>query len=304
MSSADAAHEWRPATRRHALHQMCRRMSRTRVLDVAPRLTLLLLVLYSGRYWDLNIPIALCAALGMCSPHLIRCTWYWTTIGAVLMFGNLGRVYVVDNHKLLMSYWCVAISLCLARRSERALGVNARVLIGLCFSFAVLWKTLSPDYLNGAFFHYTLLVDGRFTRFASIVAGISPTVLASNVVELRALQPSVNALANLESTESVALLSKIVTWWGYSLELAIAVAFLAPLDGLYRLRNPLLLTFLVTTYVVAPVIGFGWLLCIMGFAQCGCREVSARVCYIACFLLLQLFLLPWATLLGVAYRAY
>ena len=38
---------------------------------------------------------------------------------------------------------------------------NARALIGLAFAFAVLWKLLSPDYLDGRFFRVALVEDHR-----------------------------------------------------------------------------------------------------------------------------------------------
>ena len=49
---------------------------------------------------------------------------------------------------------------------------------------------------------------------------------------------------------------------------AVALAFLSPGSRwLGRHRDHLLITFTVTTYLAAPVLGFGWMLLVLGLAQ-------------------------------------
>ncbi|MBW2715556.1 MAG: hypothetical protein JRD03_05745 [Deltaproteobacteria bacterium] len=71
------------------------------------------------------------------------------------------------------------------------------------------------------------------------------------------------------------------------------------------MRHTLLLVFCVTTYAVATVEGFGWLLISMGVAQCERRLVRTRALYIASFGLILVYReVPWARLfaegIGVA----
>jgi hypothetical protein len=79
------------------------------------------------------------------------------------------------------------------------------------------------------------------------------------------------------------------------LEGAVAVAFLWPGDrGLTKLRNILLLTFCATTYTVAPVEGFGWLLVAMGVVQCEPKRRLLLLCYLVAFGLILFYReVPW-----------
>ena len=77
-------------------------------MDTAPRLTLLLLTLYSGRYWEIRVPMALLCATALLSTRLSRSWVLWLSLTLVLCWGNMRRIYVVDNHKVLMTWWCIA----------------------------------------------------------------------------------------------------------------------------------------------------------------------------------------------------
>jgi hypothetical protein len=64
-------------------------------------------------------------------------------------------------------------------------------------------------------------------------------------------------------------------------------------------RHAALLTFCVTTYALAPVAGFGWLLAAMGIAQCQAQQRALHGAYVAVFVLIVLYAeLPWAGVLA------
>ena len=71
----------------------------------------------------------------------------------------------------------------------------------------------------------------------------------------------------------------------------VAAAFLAP--GLRWLvggaRHGLLMAFCISTYAVAPVAGFGWLLAAMGLAQLESDGHRLRVAYVAVFSLIFIY---------------
>jgi hypothetical protein len=56
--------------------------------------------------------------------------------------------------------------------------------------------------------------------------------------------------------------------------------------GLSRFRDLFLVVFCVTTYSVATVDGFGWLLIAMGVSQSGEGRKAVRFLYIGAFLLI------------------
>ena len=91
-----------------------------------------------------------------------------------------------------------------------------------------------------------------------------------------------------------------MTWWTVLLEGAVAVAFLWLLErGVSRWRDALLLLFCVTTYAIAPVEGFGWLLISMGVAQGESKQRKMRWAYLTAFALILIYReAPWAQLLA------
>ena len=57
--------------------------------------------------------------------------------------------------------------------------------------------------------------------------------------------------------------------------------------------------FCATTYALAPVAGFGWLLATMGLAQCRPDQRTLRGAYVAVFVLILLYTeIPWAGVLA------
>jgi hypothetical protein len=271
-------------------------------LDLAARLTLALLIVYAGDYWYLRIPMRMACVLAIITPSFWRSSAFWLVLTAVMAWGNAFNWFSIDNHKYLMTYWCLAISLSLSvPNGSRVLSINARWLIGLCFGFAVFWKgVFSTDYLNGSFFEHTLLSDARFSRFAQYVGGMTREQHLGNMVALRDLLDfkTDQLLIQFQHPASLTKLALLMTWGTLGMEVVIALCFLLPWSGLIgRLRHVFLLLFAVGTYAVATVAGFAWLLMIMGCAQCEPDMRRTRLAYVTVFFLIQVYTMPWGSFL-------
>ena len=73
------------------------------------------------------------------------------------------------------------------------------------------------------------------------------------------------------------------------LETLVALLSVIPPGGrIEAARHASLLAFCVTTYALAPVAGFGWLLATMGLAQCRRDQRLLRGAYMAAFILILL----------------
>jgi hypothetical protein len=96
------------------------------------------------------------------------------------------------------------------------------------------------------------------------------------------------------------VLAAVATWGTLILEICVALTSLVPGGSRgRRLRHACLLAFCFSTYAFAPVAGFGWLLLIMGLAQCEHNQRALRGLYVAAFLLVLVYSeVPWAGLLG------
>lgn len=264
------------------------------------RLTLLLLLLYGGSEWYTRLPLSAAAIAALVVPALAGTPGFWLLCSVVALSGCARDWATADNHKYLISYWCVAYYFYRRSGDLEGLARSARLLIGCCFLFAMLWKLRSADYRMAEFFHYTLLTDARFSLLAHIGGGIDPGTLERNRAALHALTFPASSLAqvSLHGTEGTRRIAVGLTWITLAIESALAAAFLAPASSrLRRVRDPLLILFAAGTYLLAPVIGFGWVLLTMGLAQSNAEPRAIRWGYAAAFLLLVLYRSPWAHLL-------
>ena len=224
----------------------------------------------------------------------------WATLAALTAARLVAEWPLPDNHIYLLGYWCAAAAIALALPDPApALARSSRVLIGLAFACAVLWKAgLSDDYLDGRFFRVTLLTDERFADTARLVGGLSEAQLAENRRFLTPLPPGAELLhpPRLVEPPRLRAFAWAATWCGLALEAAIAILFLGRLRASFEVaRHVALLAFCAMTYAVAPVAGFGWLLLVMGLVTARAREGRLVLAYVLAFLLVLVYSeVPWA----------
>lgn len=261
------------------------------------RLTLILLLLYGGNDWYTRLPLSAAAIAALVVPSLARTYGFWFFCAVVALTGCVRDWATADNHKYLIAYWCFALYAYWRGRNRETLVRAARLLIGFCFLFAVLWKLRSADYVAGDFYQFTLLTDARF-EFFTRAGGVDPGMLAQNRAALRALTFPGGTLDEVPLLGEVRTIALALTWLTILVESLIAIAFLSPPKSLLaRWRDPLLVVFAAGTYLLAPVIGFGWALLTMGLAQSDGDRSLHRWAYGGGFTLLVLYRFPWQQLL-------
>ncbi|MEM7050136.1 MAG: hypothetical protein AAF604_10765 [Acidobacteriota bacterium] len=277
-------------------------------LDLAPRLTLILLILYAGNYWYLTVPLRVLCIGALLYRPIYRSGVFWFLATCFLVASNYQNWYVIDNHKYLMTYWTLVLTIIFfhrgTERQRSLLANNARLLIGLCMVFATFWKIISPDYLDGSFFRHTLLTDGRFGSVAEAVGGLDPEDFYRNdrlekTLLVGTRDQRIIEQVQLASTPRLDATATFLTWWTIGIEGLIGLIFLLPARWGPPVvwRHALLLLFAVTTYSVATVIGFGWLLIIMAIAHVPKENHRLRLAYVGVFLLMLVYTGSWASLL-------
>jgi hypothetical protein len=273
------------------------------IADPVLTLTAIVLLLRPLDVWWIAPFVLAAACLSLLSRPVRRAPVTWILVA--LFVG--ARIVVVwplsDNHIYLLAYWCLAIGLALSSAAPAAtLSASSRWLLGGAFAMAVLWKAvLSPDYVDGRFFRVTLLTDQRFADASLVFGGLSPEQMAQNRAFLDPLPEGAELLAPPPFVEPPRLraFAAVTTWGGLILEALIALTCLIPLKRLDIARHALLLAFCITTYALAPVAGFGWLIATMGLAQCRPGQRSLLGAYVAVFLVILVYSeVPWAGVLA------
>lgn len=266
-------------------------------LEQAALLTLPLLLLHAEKLWYVKVPVLGLALAALVLPLARKSPAVWFTLTCFLAAGLLDNWQAADNHKYLMTYWCLALFLAALRGGDEAqLASSARWLLGLTFLFATAWKLIAADFWSGGFFEYALMFDPRFSGKLEILGLVDPGFLELNEAGLRALMSyeSVVTSVPVELAPRLGAIARFLTLWSIALEGAIAVAFLLPQNRwIGPRRDALLLLFVVSTYLIAPVVGFGWLLIALGYTQCERQRGAWRMAYLLTLILLQAFRMPW-----------
>ncbi len=271
---------------------------------LAVRLTWIILLLDPIGHVLVDWPVTAVAILGLAVPRLVwhPALWWVATVGCALpVFADWTGV---DNHAFLRVYWMLAIAISAnldPKRGGACLAGNARALVGLAFLFAFAWKALlSPDFLDGSYLRFTFLTDSRFSEWSEWTSGLAPEDQRLNRILVREwLAGGEGAVWGRDFVEPprLAQVARLSALWTLAIEAAIAIGFLWPrrLPG-GAWRHVALIVFAVSTYAVATVDVFGWLLCAMGLAQCEEERSRTRIAYLATFFLIFLYArAPWAS---------
>ena len=272
--------------------------------DAVLTLTAIILLLRPFEIWWIAPFVLAAACLSLVFRRVRRAPATWLLVSALVA----ARIVVVwplsDNHIYLLAYWCLAIGLALSdSRPTATLSASSRWLLGAAFAMAVVWKAvLSPDYVDGRFFRVTLLTDERFADAALVFGGLSHQQMVENRTFLEPLPEGAALLNPPDFVEPPRLraFATLATWGGLLLEALIALLCLIPAGGRIQLaRLAALLAFCVTTYALAPVAGFGWLIATMGLAHCPLNQPRWRGAFIAVFVLILLYSeIPWTGVLA------
>lgn len=270
-------------------------------LDLVLRLTLIDLLLRPMGPWFIRASLLLTSALGLIAPAVLRSPITWAASFALIAVRVALDWPLPDNHIYLLAYWCLAVAVALAMKRPGSIATSARLLIGLAFLFAALWKgVLSPEYRDGRFFAVTFMTDDRFADAVMLLGGLSESDLESNRAFLEPLPEGAAWFdKSLIETRAFRILVAVATWSTLAIEAAVALLFLLPLrPPLETIRHIFLLSFCIVTYAFAPVAGFGWLLLVMGLAVCRSDQRWLRTAYVATYFLILLYSeIPWAGLI-------
>ncbi|QDU26322.1 hypothetical protein ETAA8_14000 [Anatilimnocola aggregata] len=275
-------------------------------LVILPPLTILHLLVHAPQAWYLSVLLVPLFALGLIFRRWLHAPAFWYVTAMLLGATVYFNWESADNHKYLFVYWTLALCCTFSLpKSEwgESLARTSRLLIALCMILATVWKITTPQYIDARFFTFELLVDERFAHFTSWTTGVPLSTLAENrdlrEQLIRGHFPGLTQVT-LAGGAQVAPLAMFLTWWTVLIEGLLGILFFLPKSNrIKHTRNALLILFAVTTYSVAPVRGFGWMLMLLGLAQCEYEDRTYRWGYLAALLLIQAYTIPIGQLIGI-----
>jgi len=284
-----------------SLSTCIKEFSKKNAAELSTQFTLLTLLLTQVGIAYTRPFILSLAAIGLLSSRLCKHPLLWFSLFLLTGFRVFDQWPMADNHAYLLALWCLTFFLTSYRESStRILANNARILIGLVFLLASFQKISAADYMNGTFFRYLFLTDDRFEDFAVLFGNISYQQIddARKLLDAYLFSPTLFHGEIVPISVEFNLLVMLATWWNVLDQIIVACCFLSPTNSLlYKHRDFVLLVFCITTYAVAPVPGFAWLLISMALAQSEPKSHIQISYFITFFIVLFYYQIHWTTLL-------
>jgi hypothetical protein len=282
------------------LHALAEFVGNLDFLETIRLLTLVLAVVFGVAHWLFEIVAQIGFLLFALRPRLLRRPEFWLALAVAGTFGIILHWEVTDNHKYLLVYWLWVLFFAhlfiSPEQQERTIRCNARFFLCLIFLVASAQKLSSPSYRSGEMFEHLLYVDSRFAAFGKLV-GVDPSVpdaVKKRIAFFRSpfAQVEGNEL-EIPGSDRARAAALVLTGWDVSLQLSIGALLLLRRPMTDKFAHILLLFFIFTTYIPAPVLGFGWILAIMGLTLAKERFPKIAVVYMISFVAILLYQVPW-----------
>jgi len=270
------------------------------LFDAVAALTLFLVVIYG--FVDSAFAIVSQLALLGVLLHwpLLRSPVLWAALAIVGSLVLIQHWYSADNHKYLLVYWLWVVTIASYLGPEAGAGkvllFNARFFLVFIFLGAALQKWLSSRYMSGEMFEMCLLLDGRFRAFAHLV-GIDKSVADAALLKYTTLQSPLSEVVNnellLPATDRSRFVAWAVTWYDLLVQIFIGTCLVLNRRLADQLAHAALLFFIFTTYLPAPVFGFGWTLVVLGLTLTKDRFPRWALAYFGASVAVVLYQTPW-----------
>jgi len=255
------------------------------------------LCLYSG----LDVPYAwagyVLVFIVLCWPYVVNKPWFWSVLlllqSVDLYFSWLSKA----NHGWVMWYWCIAMFIAVIQSDKKiefqVIQNSARWLLIIVMLAAVYYKGISPEYMNGDFFEFNLASNMNMVPFVAIISDLSYSELISNA---RATSDVVGELrtenTELKTSWVLHYIAIVTTWWVLLIELVIGALLLFYKKIADWWAHVMHAWFIVGAYAAAPIVGFGWILIVLGYALAWDQSKSIRQMYFALAILMLIYTLP------------
>lgn len=282
------------------LDQIAAAVLRIPLLDAVAALSLFLAVVwgFDNTLARFTGQVALLTVL--LRPELLKNKLLWGALALVSTLALIQDWSSADNHKYLLAYWLWVMTIATSVRDEETaeavLTWHARFFLIFVFTVAALQKLFSPTYMSGEMFELKLMLDERFKAFGHLL-GFDKSIADSARMVIAKLKSPLNEFEGnavlLPANDTSRFLSLLITWYDLVVQFAIGLLFIPARKFTDRLGHLVLLFFIFTTYLPAPVFGFGWTLCIFGFTAARTRFPLFPLAYAAAFAAVLAYQAPW-----------
>jgi len=273
-------------------------------LELVSMLTLILLIFHGFITENFNYPVQLIFIMAVFYRPVLSSSLVWAVIALAASYELMNFWHHAANHKFLTAYWVWALLIAHWCKNEeckkRSLMISARFLIILTMAGACIQKIMSPSYMDGSFFEISLLTIPSFD-FLLQMMGVDPSLpgfTKSALADLRSASTVVTKntiFIPIDTTLSIFAMT--VTIWNLLIQFVLEILCFCRGERLQLLFHWLFLFFIQTTYIAAPFVGFGFLICILCYTISAERFPRTSYLYLASMLMMVIYQSPWRQVL-------
>ncbi len=245
------------------------------------------------------LPVLIALCIGVCLyPKIAQQPLFWIGMLGVTTYDMYHHALFAANHSWVVWYWLIAVTIatCFIRTGDalQILNNNARWLLIIIMLVAVGWKAAKPEYVNGTFFEFNLVSNTKMAPFVSVVGDLTDKQINSNI------HGTARMFLDLEQEQTVLhsswymrVIAHMATWWVLLIEFAVGLLLLFYKKSFDYWAHMFHLQFMFFTYMAAPIMGFAWIIWLLGYSLTWGHSVQLRKYYIALALLFFVYMAPW-----------
>ncbi len=256
---------------------------------------LLFLLIYSPRLKALYVIYLVFAALVyvIVDKTYFKKTYFWLIILGLLLPRLYSNILFVGNHYFVMVYLVLLLMIVTSYKTntDKVLAHNAKVILTLIMSFAVLQKLITPDYLKGNSIAM-LAFTGNALKYVFYFNEEFGQVFQENtstMAELPQFAYSENPRLKLQSPFKH--FPQLIIWFSYFTVIAEILFITALYLKKQWLKHGFIVFFLLSVLITREETGFLSILCILMIMLVGNQKSYYRAAYVATFILCMSFII-------------
>lgn len=256
-------------------------------------LTLLTMLLIQSHQMEYSLGVLMVAiCIILITTNIFLTHWQSWAFLFVVFLAWMEQIWSFSaNHFFLYAYWLLAcVFIVKSPFKQSLLYHHGRWLIGLTFLVAGCQKMSRPEFIDGSFLHFFILLGERFQSIPLSLGVLSESAINEVSALYQKFSGSlfIEAFSVFPQLEKLSLFSKVQSWGILGVEILIGILFLMKYRGRFKLlRDYLLIAFVIVTYFLSPPDSdFGMILIVLGIAQCPRFFPKLRATYFCVFIYL------------------
>ena len=269
-------------------------LSNLSLLELTSKCFLVYVVLFSTdlNSWFLFPLVVIVLGIVILKKEFYKDSKFWGVVCILFLPNLVYGYYIVGNHYFLMTYICILfiIATSFKNNEDHILQRNAKWLLCLVMSFAVIQKLMSPEFMSGEFIGH-MAYTGQLFKLPLYVNTEIQEVFTQNIEKLNSLNNIGKEIYFIPPFEHLKEFAVFFTFLTIAVEIIFVILLLSPFTAL---KNWFFVGFIAILMLTRQETGFIAMLCLLLQMQLGKNQHIFKAMYLILFLVcISLIVVKW-----------